>query len=138
MAFTRKDQDRDGGRREHNKTRPGAPFKSAPDEHLVIINDWVLDFIFEDRIPNFLRPLFIDKLGRMAPHEDNRVLAGEFLFQKLEVGQHVQAVDAAVGPKIDEDKLAAEVPLNGQRLRIEPNVILREFLGLNQALLLQG
>ena len=72
----------------------------------------------------------------MTSHEYNRVFAGEFLFQELEVRQYMQAIDATIGPEIDEHELAAEVPLNGQRLRIEPRVILWEFLGLCLHLLL--
>ena len=48
----------------------------------------------------------------------------------------MQAVDTTVGPKINEDELAAEVPFNSQRLRIEPRMILRELLGLRLYLLL--
>ena len=96
----------------------------------------MLDFILEDRIPHFFCPFFVDKLGRVTSHEDNRVLSGKFLFQELEIGQHVQAIDATVCPKINEDELAAEVPLNCQWLRIEPRVIMRELLGLRLCLLL--
>ena len=96
----------------------------------------MLNFILQDRIPHLFCPLFVDKLGRVATHEDNRVLAGKFLFQELEIGQHVKAVDATVSPKVDEDELAAEVPLDCKWRRIEPRVILRELLGLRLYLLL--
>ena len=39
----------------------------------------------------------------MTAHEDNRLFRGEFLFQVLHVWQHVEAIDAAVGPEVDKD-----------------------------------
>ena len=39
----------------------------------------------------------------------------------------MQTVNAAVGPKVNQHDLAAEVLLEGNRLTVEPGVVLRKF-----------
>ena len=128
MSFARQNEDGHVGGGEHDKAWPGAPLEAPPDEHLIVINDRVFDFILEDGVADLLGPFFIDKLGRVAAHEHNGVLSCELLLQKLQVRQHVQAVDAAVGPEVDQRELAAQVSLHRHGLRVEPDVVLGELL----------
>ena len=58
----------------------------------------------------------IKELGRVAAHENHRVFVGELVLQVLDVWDHMQAVDAAVGPKVNEYKLVLKFVCERQRL----------------------
>ena len=62
----------------------------------------------------------------MAADEDDRVFTLELLLEILQVRKHVKAVDAAVGPEVDQHELALEV-FQGQWLRVEPSVVRRKL-----------
>ena len=76
----------------------------------------MLDLVLENGVSDFLSAFFIDKLCGVASHENNGVFSLELLLQKLEVRQHVKAVDAAVRPEVNEDDLATQVSLNREWL----------------------
>ena len=95
----------------------------------------MFDLVLEDRISNFFCSLFIDEFGRVAAHEDDGVLARELLLQELQVGKNVQAVDAAVRPEVDQDKLVSQV-LHTDRCRIKPGMLVGELFGLHRIQLL--
>lgn len=56
----------------------------------------------------------------MAAYEDDGLLFSKLLFKVFKVGQHVQTVNAAVGPEVNHHKLPSELAVHGQRLRIKP------------------
>ena len=95
----------------------------------------MLDLVFEDCVSDFFSAFFVDKFCGVAPHENDGVFALELLLQKLEVWQHVQAVDAAVRPEVNKDDLATQVSLDREWLRVEPDVVLWELLRLHLILL---
>ena len=71
----------------------------------------MLNFVLQDGISDLLSTLLIYKLGRVAAHEDDSILASKFLLEELQVWQHVQAVYAAVGPEVNQSEFAAQVTL---------------------------
>jgi len=77
------------------------PFKALPDEHFVVIDDWVLDVVLQHSVPYFIGALLVFELGAMTPNKYNGVLPRELLLQIFDVWQDVQAVDAAICPEID-------------------------------------
>jgi len=60
-----------------------------------------------DRSPDRLAVLLVGELRRVDT--DHHQFLFVFLLEELQVGQHVHAVDAAVGPEVEYDDLAAEV-----------------------------
>ena len=62
----------------------------------------------------------------MAAHENDGVFLIKLLLKVFEIGQHVETVDAAVGPEVDQHELALEV-FQGQWLRVEPSVVRRKL-----------
>ena len=88
----------------------------------------MFDLVLKNGISHFLRSFLIDKLGGVAPHEHNSVLAGKLLFQELQIWQHMQAIDAAVGPEVNQGQFASQVALNRYRCRVEPNMVIGELL----------
>ena len=49
----------------------------------------------------------VDELGEVHPDDDQ--LPGVLLLERAELVEHVQAVDAAVGPEVEQQEAAAEV-----------------------------
>ena len=46
----------------------------------------------------------------------------------------MQAVDAAIGPEVDEHQFVLKLPLEGEGLRVEPGVAHWEILGFQLSL----
>lgn len=71
MAFTSEDKDWNEFGRKNDQTRPGVAFKALPDEHLIVINDWVFDFILQHSVPYFIGALLVFKLCTMTANKYN-------------------------------------------------------------------
>ena len=67
----------------------------------------MLNLIPHDGIANTLRDLFVVELRRVNS-DDNQLVTVLFL-QKLQVRQHVHAVDATIGPEVQDDNLSSQV-----------------------------
>ena len=67
----------------------------------------MFDLVADDGSTNGLCVFFVVKLRRVAADDDQLVRV--FVFEVLQVGQHVHAVDAAVGPEVDQHDLAAQI-----------------------------
>ena len=115
MSLSTKDQNWNTGWREHDEARPAASLKHLPDEHLVIVDHGMLDVVLQNGISNLLRPFFIDELRAVAAHENDRVLTVKLLLKEFNIGEHVQTINAAVSPEVDEDQLASQLFLESQR-----------------------
>ena len=87
----------------------------------------MLNIVLEDCIADLRSPFLVKKLGRVTAHEDHGGLLRELSLQILHVWQHMKAVDAAIGPKVDENELVFELIAEGERLRIQPSVSPREL-----------
>ena len=64
----------------------------------------------------------------MAAHENYGIFSSKLLLKELKVRYDMQAIDAAVGPKVDQSQFAFEITLNRQRRRVKPNVVRGELL----------
>jgi hypothetical protein len=58
---------------------------------------------------------------------DDDELARVLLLEPLEVGDDVQAVDAAVGPEVEQHDLAAQLRERERAVGVEPPASAREF-----------
>ena len=96
----------------------------------------MFDLVLEDGRSYLFSSLFIDKLGRVTPHEDHRLFPRELLLQEFQIRLHMQAIDTAVGPKINERDFAHQVFYRDGR-RVEPLMIGGELLCPQLLLLLQ-
>ena len=72
-----------------------------------IIHDRVLDIVSQDRLPDVVGLFFRIELRRV--NADYHDFIGIGVFQFLEFWQDVHAVDAAIGPEIQQDKFAPQV-----------------------------
>ncbi len=87
----------------------------------------MFDVVADDGTANVFRIFFVRELRRM--HADHDQFLRILVFQELEVGQDVHAVDAAKRPEIDQHDLAAEIlQLDGSR-NVEPAVAAIEQVG---------
>ena len=99
--------------------RPTPDTDLLPHLHRVVVHDRVGDLVAQHGVADVRRHLFVFELGRVHADKRDRITGVPFL-QLGEVGQHVDAVDAAVGPEIEHDNLAGELPVERKRRRVEP------------------
>lgn len=86
--------------------RPGANAEFAPDDHFGVVEDRVGDFVADDGVTDVVGDFFVVEFGGMDSDDDEFV--GVFFFEVFEIGEDVHAVDAAVGPEVEEDDFAFE------------------------------
>lgn len=70
LPMQNKDRNLRLGRNE-DLTWPRSALITAPDRHLVIVNNGVLDLVLEHGVPDFGRTSFIQKLSRVATNKRN-------------------------------------------------------------------
>ena len=106
--------------------RPTADTDALPHVHRVVVHDWVGNLVAQHGVADVFGHLFVVELGRV--HADKRDgITGVALLQLGEIGQDVDAVDAAVGPEIEHGDFAGELLAEGQRRRVEPILAGREL-----------
>jgi hypothetical protein len=102
------DRHHDGARRIHQHAcRPGARPVGSPQPQVIVHHHRVPDAVALHRRADVPAIGLVVELGRVhADHQKGP--AREALLQPLEVGQDVHAVDAAVGPEVQQHDLALE------------------------------
>ena len=106
---------------------PGVDAETPPDFHVGVVDDRVLDFITADGFADAIGKLFVFEFGRMDADDDQNTRI--FGFELGQVGQSMNAVDAAQGPEIEQDDPSLEIR-KGQRLGgIEPGDAARQVRG---------
>ena len=103
---------------DQHERRPGADTELAPDGHLVVVDDGMLDLVAENGIADVGRVFLVVELGRVDADDDD--LVGVLLFEVGKVGQDMHAVDAAVGPEVEQDDLAAHILQGNRPADVEP------------------
>ena len=101
--------------------RPILVFVGVPGAHVVVLNDRVAQAELVDRVLDVAGVLLEGELRRL--HADDReALAAVGGVPGLQVGERADAVDAGVGPEVDEHHVTAQ-PAERQRFaprRVEP------------------
>ena len=98
--------------------RPILIVEGAPDRVVVVDRDGIGDLQIGDRLLHVVDALLEGEFGRVhADHDEALVLV--LLGPGADVGDGTQAVDAGIGPEVDEHDLALE-RLRGQRRRVQP------------------
>ena len=78
-----------------------------PNTHFGVIHDRMLDAVAQDRLANPSGVLLGIELSRM--YADDHEFLSVLLLKALEILQHMHTIDAAVGPEIQQDNLAAKI-----------------------------
>ena len=114
--------------------RPVLVAPGAPRRELVVLRHGIADPLAPDRARDVACVALEGELGRVHADDDEAV-APVARVPGLEVGQRAQAVDAGVGPEVDEHDLAAQRS-QAERLaagRVEPALVAGEVRGGAQA-----
>ena len=114
--------------------RPEVDVVPTPDRLVAVVDDWVSDVVSQDSTPDVL-DIFLGIEFWGMDSEDHQ-LVWVFLLELFQHRQDVHAVDAAVGPEVQQHDLAAEVTDvdrtggveipggTGQRTRRKPAAVL--------------
>ena len=90
-----------------------------PHVHRVVVHDRVGDLVSQYGVADVCRHLFVVELGRV--HADKRDgKTGVTLLEFGQVRQNMDAVDAAVSPKIEHGDFACELLGEGERRGVKP------------------
>ena len=103
---------------DHAQTWPTAATVTIPDFVVGVVHHRMLDLVTHDRLADALGIVLGIELAGM--HADDNHVVGIRLFQLLELRQNVHAVDAAVGPEIENDEFAAQVFKIDRRRGVQP------------------
>ena len=98
--------------------RPVQVAPRVPGLVVVVLRDGIAQAAAGDRVAHVARVLLELELRRVDAHDDQAALAVA-VVPRPQIGQRPQAVDARVGPEVDQHDLSAQVA-QGQRLRVEP------------------
>ena len=86
---------------------PGPGGVILPGDQLRVIQDRVLDLVALHRSGQRVGVSLMLKLRRVHAHGDQHIV--ETLLQRTQFVQHMEAVDAAEGPEIENDDFAAQI-----------------------------
>ena len=122
----------DGAGRVHQHARrPRARPVGPPQPHVLVHHHRVPDAVALHRGADAAAVGLVVELGRVHADHDERA-AGEDALEVLEVGQDVHAVDAAVGPEVEQHDLALELLREAQRpVGVEPGETRIQFGGVD-------
>ena len=113
----------DGGDRpvgaHDDERRPGAHGVRGPGAHVAVDEDGVLDAVARDGLPDVRRVLLGVELGGVDAEDDQRLLR-ETLLDAPQHGDDVHAVDAAVGPEVEDDDLTAQLSHGEPAVGVQP------------------
>ena len=87
--------------------RPVLVLVRVPGAVVVVLDDRVVDPVGADRLPDVARLLLERELGRLDA-DDVEAVAGGMGVQALEERERAHAVDARVGPEVDQHDVAAQ------------------------------
>ena len=93
--------------------RPVLVLVRVPDRLVVVLDDWIAKVVLGDRVAHVRLVALERELGRVHAddHEPGLPVA---LVPRLEIRQRADAVDAGIGPEVDEHGMAAQL---GERER---------------------
>ena len=125
MPFARGRADHIAARVDEHLRRPRPHGVRLPDAERRVVGDGMADAEALQRPADVVGAPLVVELGRVDADDDQHV--GEPGLQALQIGQHVLAVDAAVGPEIEQHDLAAQLRERDRRRRVEPGDGALEF-----------
>lgn len=98
--------------------RPVAIAEGVPSSVVIVLGDRIGDAESAYRLIEIGRYLFMCILGRVHTNDDQPLIAIAFV-PLLHMGQGALAVDAVIGPELDENDLSAQL-FQGQGLAVDP------------------
>ena len=127
IAFAGGRADDVAGRIDDDQRRPRTHAVLVPDLVVAVVHHGVGDFVPQHGLADVLGFLLAVELG--AVHADDDDLVGVLLFELGQVGQRVDAVDAAERPEVEQDDLPLQILHRDRPGRVEPVHLLRELGG---------
>ena len=109
--------------------RPGAHAIRRPDTVVTVVDDGVGQAVTRRDHADVLCIAFVVELGRMHADHDQRI--AKLGFEALQVRDDVDAVDAAVGPEVEQDDAPAQIGNRQRLLDVDPVQIRRKFGSAN-------
>lgn len=106
------------GRVDDHARRPGLHAVAAPDLVTGVVRDRMLDLVAHEDALEVLGVLLVRELGRVNADHDE--FFGEALLERLQIPKNVHAVDAAVGPEVEDHDLATQLRQRHRRGDIQP------------------
>ena len=104
---------------DQDEGRPGPDKVVVPDFVSVVDDHRMFDVVADDRLPDIFRILFVVKFGGV--HTDHQEGGFPVLsFQISQIRQDVQAIDAAVGPEVEEHDMPLQQVEGQGAVRVEP------------------
>ena len=97
---------------------PEAVFERAPQPEVVIERDGIVDAELGNRLAD-IGGFPLEREFRRVDADDDQAMLGITIMPGADVWQGAQAIDAGIGPEIDQDDLAAKL-LAGERLAVDP------------------
>lgn len=119
------------GRIEKHQRWPRPDAVLLPYLEIGIVDHRVLDPVSLNGAPETPSRPLSREFGRMDTDDDQ--LIRKLLFELLQLGKHVQTVDSAEGPEIENHYLAPEVSQAKWSLRVEPFEPLRKLWSANRS-----
>ena len=107
IALAHRGADEVAGGIDDDARRPRLRAVAPPDLQVGVVGDRMLDLVANEDPLQVVGALLVRELRRV--HADDDELVGEALLERLEIAQHVHAVDAAVGPEVENHDLAAQL-----------------------------
>ena len=93
---------------DHGERWPTTHADLTPHSHLIVVHDRMGDLVAQDCIANVRGDLFVFKFGRVHTYECHRIPGVAFL-QLDEIGEDMDAVDAAIRPEIEHHNFSGEL-----------------------------
>ncbi|MOA22820.1 hypothetical protein D3C78_1434060 [compost metagenome] len=88
--------------------RPVAVIKGAPDLVIIVDCHRVIDLEVRDGLPDIVDFLFKGEFG-CVDTDDDKALIAVFVCPRPHIWNGADAVDAGIGPEVDEDDLATQL-----------------------------
>jgi len=110
---------------DHHQRRPRADRVGVPDGEAAVVHHRVLDLVAADRLADVAGLSLVGELRGMDADDDERVAV--LALETLEIGQDVHAVDAAVGPEVEDDDLAVQLGERQRPVGVQPALTARQL-----------
>ena len=104
---------------------PGAGSPQLPDEEVLVVHHGMFDVVSGDDASDVVGFALIGELG--AVNSDDHQLVRVLQLEALQIGNDVDAVDAPVGPEVEQDDLSPQVGQLDRSCDIEPIEALRKL-----------
>ena len=109
--------------------RPTVRSEHPPHHHVSVVHDGMFDLVAKDGLLDVVVLSLLFEFGGVNTDDDE--FLGKFVFQFLQFRKNVKAVDAAIGPEVQQHEFAFQVGQRQRPLAIHPRQVGREIRNRN-------